>query len=181
MAGYGEIEEQINDDMFIVSERTWNLFHKTEKIILDTSVTIKWFFNEDEENTQAANLILNRYLDNEIGIIIPEIAIFEIANVIKYRIKTAQNKHIGANIIDKIFNLGIIFYINKEILKNAFNIAIDINESVYDCIFIATAEYFKSKMITDDRKLFSKYLKHKTGNVKDDADKIEIMLLDKYI
>ncbi|MHB8280697.1 MAG: type II toxin-antitoxin system VapC family toxin [Candidatus Humimicrobiaceae bacterium] len=180
MAEYGEIEEQIKNDVFIVSDKTWNLFNKKEKMILDTSVIIKWFFNEDEENTQVANLILNKYLDNEIGIIIPEIAIFEIANVIKNRIKTSQNKHIGVNVIDKIFNLGIIFYINKEILKNAFNIAININESVYDCIFIATAEYFKSKMITDDRKLFSKYLKHKTGNVKDDAGKIEIILLEKY-
>jgi len=181
MAEYTEIEEQIKNEVFIVSDKTWNLFNKKEKMILDTSVIIKWFFNEEEENTQAANLILNRYLNNEIGIIIPEVAIFEIANVIKNRIKSSQNKRIGANLIDKIFNLGIIFYINKEILKNAFNIAIDINESVYDCIFIATAEHFKSKMITDDRKLFSKYLNHKTGNVKDDADKIEIMLLDKYI
>ena len=181
MAEYTEIEDQIKNEVFIVSDKTWNLFNKKEKIILDTSVIIKWFFNEEEENTLAANLILNRYLDNEIGIIIPEIAIFEIANVIKNRVKTSLNKHIGANVIDKIFNLGIIFYISKEILKNAFNIAIDINESVYDCIFIATAEHFKSKMITDDRKLFSKYLNHKTGNVKDDADKIEIMLLDKYI
>lgn len=177
MAGQQEIEEQINNDIFIVSDRTWNLFNRKEKITLDTSVIIKWFFKENEKNTKAANLILNKYLNNEIGIITPEIALFEISNVVKNRINNSNEKNMGTEIIDKIFNLGIIFYINKEILKNAFNIAVDIGESVYDCIFIAAAERFNSKLITDDKKLFLNYSKYQ----KVAGNKIEIILLENYV
>ncbi|MCL4386243.1 MAG: type II toxin-antitoxin system VapC family toxin [Cyanobacteria bacterium] len=177
MAGYREIEEQINNDIFIVSDKTWHLFNLKEKIILDTSVIIKWFFEEDEENVKTANLILNKYHNNEIQIIAPEIALFEISNVIKNRINNLEDKNTGAEIIDKIFNLGIIFYVTKEILKNAFNIAIDINESVYDCIFIAVAEHFKSKFITDDKKLLLNYSNFKANS----ENKIQIVLLENYL
>ncbi len=174
MAGYREIEEQINNDVFIVSDKTSNLFNHKEKVILDTSVIIKWFFEEDEEDVKTANLILNKYHNNEIQIIAPEIALFEISNVIKNRIK--DNKNMGAEIIDKIFNLGIIFYITKEILKNAFSIAFDINESVYDCIFIALAEHFKAKLVTDDKKLLLNYSNYKTTT----ENKIQIVILENY-
>jgi len=50
-------------------------------------------------------------------------------------------------------------------------IAIDINESVYDCIFLTTAEYFNGKFITDDKKLFLNYIKKK---------KVQIFLLENY-
>jgi predicted nucleic acid-binding protein len=180
MAEYTEIEDSINNDVFIVSDKTWNLFNKKEIIVLDTSVIIKWFFKGNEGNTKLANLILKRYLNNEIGIITPEIALFEIANVVKNRIKISQNKQFGIDIIDKIFSLGIIYYTTKEILKNAFDIAIDINESVYDCIFIAAAAHFNLQMITDDKKLFSNYLKYKTGSTKNNKDKIEMILLGDY-
>jgi predicted nucleic acid-binding protein len=176
MAGYKEIEEQINNDVFFISDKTCNLFNSKEKIILDTSVIIKWFFEEDEKDVKNANLILNKYYNSEIRIIAPEIALFEISNVIKNRIKNLEDKNMGAEIIDKIFNLGIIFYVTKEILKNAFNIAIDINESVYDCIFIAVAEHFKSKFITDDKKLLLNYSNYKTTA----ENKIQIILLENY-
>jgi predicted nucleic acid-binding protein len=158
-------EEQIDRDVFIISENSIDLFGKKENIILDTSVLIKWFFNcdqyNDEKNTDTADSILKQYLNNEIGIIVPELALFEITNVLKNKMKLIKDKDILSEIIDRIFSLGIVFYINKEILKNALDIAILINESVYDCIFISTAAYFNSKMITDDKILYNNYLKSK--------------------
>jgi predicted nucleic acid-binding protein len=152
--GYGELEEQIKSDTFIVSEKIWEFLKKKENIVIDTSVIIKWFFSDSEENTSVAHLILKKFLRNEIGIITPEIALFELANVIKNKIKPENNGMIGAEIIDRIYNLGIVFKVTKQVLKNAFNMALVINESVYDCLFIATAEHFKSNFITDDKKLY---------------------------
>jgi predicted nucleic acid-binding protein len=183
---YKEKEDQIDKNVFIVSENTFNLFEKKDKIVLDTSVLIKWFFKDDEEHTGIADLILKRYLKNEIGIIVPELALFEITNVIKNKIGYIKNRNIPSEIIDRIFNLGIIFYINKEILKNALNIAIRTDESVYDCIFIATARYFNARMITDDRSLFLNYTKSKGGMSKKSSNlnvsgiDIEIILLQDY-
>ncbi|GAI10872.1 unnamed protein product, partial [marine sediment metagenome] len=55
----------------------------------------------------------------------------------------------------------------------ATKIAADINESVYDCIFITTAERFNCKLVTDDNSLFLNYAGYS-------SKKIEILLLENY-
>ncbi|MCL5986382.1 MAG: type II toxin-antitoxin system VapC family toxin [Actinobacteria bacterium] len=171
MAEYSDIEAQINEDIFIISEGLISSFNKKSRMVLDTSVVVKWFFKDDEKNTKKAEFILNQYLNDEVKIIIPELSAFELANILRNKIKKYQNVHL--DILDKLFNLGIIFYINKDILKNATKIAIDINESVYDCIFIATAEHFNGNLITDDSSLFLNYTNYNNK-------KIEIRLLENY-
>jgi predicted nucleic acid-binding protein len=183
--GYGEIEEQIKSDTFIVSEKIWGFLKKKENIVVDTSVIIKWFFSDCEENTAAAHHILKKFLDNEIGIITPEIALFELANVVKNKIRQENNGMIGMGIIDKVYNLGIVYKVTKQVLKDAFNLALAINESVYDCLFIATAEHFKSKFITDDKNLYLSYENSKkgikTGGLNDIKKTTDAVLLKDYI
>lgn len=171
MTEYNNTEEQIDNDIFIISESAIKSFNKKVRVVLDTSVIVKWFFKDDEENTKKADLILKQYLNNEIKIIIPELSAFELANVLRNKIKKYQN--VNLDIIDRLYNLGIIFYIDKEILKIATKIAADINESVYDCIFIATAERFNCKLVTDDNSLFLNYAGYSSR-------KIEILLLENY-
>lgn len=168
---YNNIEKQIDDDIFIISESAIKSFNKNIKLVLDTSVIVKWFFKDEEKNIKKADLILKQYLNNEIKIIIPELSAFELANVLINKIKKYQN--INLDIIDRLYNLGIIFYIDREILKAATRIAIDINESVYDCIFIATAERFNCRLVTDDNALFLNYKDYSKR-------KIEILTLEKY-
>ncbi|MBN1298130.1 MAG: type II toxin-antitoxin system VapC family toxin [Actinobacteria bacterium] len=183
--GYAEIQEQIKSDTFIVSEKLWGFLKKKENVVVDTSVIIKWFFSENEENAEASHLILKSFLCNKIGLITPEIAQFELANVVKNKISTEGSEIIGMNIIDKIYNLGIIFKVTKQVLKNAFSMALAINESVYDCIFIATAEHFDSKFITDDKKLYLSYEDNKKNikshNLIGIKKTIDAVLLKDYI
>ena len=88
-------------------------------------------------------------------------------------------------IIDRIYNLGIVFVVTKQILKDAFNIALAINESVYDCLFIATAEHFKAKFITDDKKLYLSYENSKkdikAGNLNGIKKTTDAVLLKDYL
>jgi predicted nucleic acid-binding protein len=181
--GYGEIGEQINSDTFIVSEKMWGFLKKKENIVVDTSVIIKWFFSDSEENAATAHNILKKFLANEIGIITPEIALFELADVVKNKIKSENNGMIGMEIIDRIYNLGIVFKVTKQVLKDAFNVALAIN--VYDCLFIATAEHFKAKFITDDKKLYLSYENSKkgikTGGLNDIKKTPDAVLLKDYI
>ena len=79
----------------------------------------------------------------------------------------------------------IVYKVTKQVLKNAFNLALVINESVYDCLFIATAEHFKSKFITDDKKLYLSYENNrkgiKTGDLNDLKKTTDAVLLKDYI
>ena len=171
MIDYYVSEDQLNDDIFIASESIIESFNKKRLLILDTSVIIKWFFKDDEKNTGNADCILNEYLDNKIRIIIPELSVYELANVLKSKIQKYESDQL--EIIDRVYKMGIIFYIKKEMLKAAVRIACDIKESVYDCIFLALAEYFRGKFITDDDILFSNYSEYK-------RKRIEIIRLKDY-
>lgn len=164
-------DEKLGDDVFLVSDSSINSFNKQDLLILDTSVIVKWFFRDNEKNKVKADIILNKYKDNKIKIIIPELSVFELANVLRNKTVKYQNEQ--QDIIDGLYKMGIIFYIDKEILKNALRIAIDINESVYDCIFLATAEYFNGKFITDDNALFLNYNSYH-------KKKIRIFTLENY-
>jgi predicted nucleic acid-binding protein len=168
---YSITNEQLSNDVFLISEKSVKTYSSGKLLVLDTSVIVKWFFKDGEKSNEKADIILNRYMDNKIGIVIPELSVFELANVLKNKIKRYKGEN--QDIIDRLYKMGIIFYIDKEILKNAVNIAIDINESVYDCIFLSTAEYFDGIFITDDRRLFSSYKNYK-------KKKIQIFTLKNY-
>ncbi len=92
---------------------------------------------------------------------------------------------IGMEIIDRIYNLGIVYKVTKQVLKNAFSMALSINESVYDCLFIATAEHFNSKFITDDKNLYLSYVNSKkgikTGDLGGIKKTIDAVLLKEYL
>src|SRR4030065_2433047 len=109
MTEYNNAEEQIDNDIFIISESVIKSFNEKVRVVLDTSVIVKWFFKDDEKNIKKADLILKQYLNNEIKIIIPELSAFEMATVLRNKIKKYQNVNI--EIIDRLYNLGIIFFI----------------------------------------------------------------------
>ena len=142
--------------LLVVSEETLDFFGKTARIIIDTSVSVKWFFHENERHADKAEKILEDYYENRIRIISPELMLFELSNVLKS--KVAEDDIKGANIISRLFNMGIICRTDKNILKNALANAYKYSLSVYDGIFLATAQYFGGKLVTDDKKLFINYI-----------------------
>ena len=55
---YNNTEEQIEDDIFIISESAIKSFNKKIRVVLDTSVIVKWFFKDDEKNIFLDILLL---------------------------------------------------------------------------------------------------------------------------
>ena len=147
---------------FIVSEKTIDLFGKSSRIIIDTSVSVKWFLSDDEPYTDKAEAILTDYYNNKIRIISPQLMLFEISNVLKNRITEDETDE--ANIMDILFNMGIICFTDKNTLENAVKNAYKYDLSVYDGIFLATAQYYRGKLVTDDEKLFNNYSNENKDN-----------------
>ncbi|MGM0368353.1 MAG: type II toxin-antitoxin system VapC family toxin [Actinomycetota bacterium] len=151
-------KKKLDDKNFIVNESKELLSGYEEIIVLDTSVVVKWFFKEKEKNVQKAKAILNEYLNQKIRIIVPELLLFELANVIKTRLKGDKISNQSA-IIENVFNLGIVYYVDKKILIDSIKTATIINGSVYDAIFLETARRFKGKLVTADHKLYKNCIK----------------------
>lgn len=122
-------------------------------LVLDASVLAKWF--KEEEFTDAALRIREDFEKGEHEIIIPDLALYEISNAMKYdesftsqMIKDSQ---------DSLMNMEIdIITPTREVLKNSVDIATDNEITVYDSTYIALAELIDATLVTADSKLFEK-------------------------
>jgi len=119
--------------------------------VLDASVILKWFLEEPE--TAEAISYKSRYEIGEIDIVEPDLLIYELANVLRYKkyfpeiaVKTA---------VRSLYDLGIKFITPTfSLMENAVHIALKTNLSVYDCVYCSLAMKLSSPLITADRKLY---------------------------
>lgn len=121
-------------------------------MILDASVVAKWFLSEDDTGT--ALKIREKYVDGSIDIEIPDLLIYEIANLMRY-------KRMGENeireVIDSIFSMDfLIITPTPSLMQLSSHIAISHDITIYDAVYVALGEYFGTPIITADRKLYEK-------------------------
>lgn len=119
-------------------------------IILDASVVIKWF--SEEEFTDKALEIRERIRMGEERVIVPDLLLYELANALKY------NPSFDANDIGDA--LASIFDMDMDIvtpildtLNSAVTLAFEHNLTVYDAFYVALAKETELTFITADRRL----------------------------
>ncbi len=56
---------------------------KAAEVVVDVSVVIKWF--GEEEYSDKAILLRDRYIEGEISIIAPELMLYEVLNALYYK------------------------------------------------------------------------------------------------
>jgi predicted nucleic acid-binding protein len=122
------------------------------QMILDASVVAKWFLSEND--TETALEIRDRYVDGDIDVEIPDLLIYELANLMRY-------KRMGENeireVIDSIFSMDfLIIAPTPSLMEMASNIAISHDITIYDAVYVALGKYFGTPIITADRKLYEK-------------------------
>ena len=118
-----------------------------EKKVIDASVVIKWFVNE--EYSDKALLIKNRHVNGNIQLVAPELLIIEVLNALRYKGKNIEElKTINSDLIDIQIKIERL---NKILIEKALKISLEDNFSIYDSIYIALAQIHGTKIITDDR------------------------------
>ncbi|MBI5574149.1 MAG: type II toxin-antitoxin system VapC family toxin [Elusimicrobia bacterium] len=119
--------------------------------VLDTSVILKWFL--EEPGTNEAVSFKSRYETGEIDIVEPDLLIYELANVLRYK-KCFPETAIKAA-VKSLYDLRIKFFTPTfSLMENAVHISLKTNLSVYDCIYSSLAMKLSSPLITADRKLY---------------------------
>ena len=128
--------------------------------VLDTSVIAKGLIEprrkkQDsilEEQTRIykiASLIMDQVNNKEINLIVPSIALVEIAAVAARLTGKDQRGIQASNYVRKH---GNIIY-DTSFLNEAIKIASEIHISGFDSVFIACAKLTNSTLITDDKKM----------------------------
>lgn len=120
----------------------------------DASVVLKWYSKDNEKDLKNALKIREEFKNRTIELFAPELLIYEIANVLRYK-ETLEEKLI-LNAIVSIYEMRILRSVNQSIMEEAIRLANKYDITVYDSTYISFAKNFGCNMITADRKLLQR-------------------------
>lgn len=124
--------------------------------VLDSSVVIKWFSNEDD--TDKALALRESYLEGNVNMASPDLVIYEIANALRYSKSLSETD--VKNSISSLMSMGISIIVpTRKVIESAIDIAYQSDITIYDAYFAALAQELNFKLVTADEKLHNKIKK----------------------
>lgn len=124
----------------------------TDLPVLDASVVVKWFTREEDRHTAIE--LRNRFLQGEVDIALPDLILYELANVLRYN-PNFEKKDVS-DAVRSIIGLGVqILVPTTRLLASSVNLGFTYNITVYDAVYVALAEQLSYDFLTADRKLFN--------------------------
>jgi len=135
----------------------------TSTVVVDASVVVKWFV--EEENSDKAIKVRDKYIEGKIRLIAPEIINFEVLNALYYKrlFSESEIKEISEALDSYSFNL---YPLKGKYAEKTIEVAFKNDITIYDASYISLAIMEDTYMYTADEmpteKLkgeYSKYIK----------------------
>ena len=121
-------------------------------MILDASVVAKWFLVE--EGTDKALRIREKYVNGEVDIAIPELLLYEVGNVLKYK---GFSEDDVKSALFSIMDMGFfISSISHSIMERTVEISSESDITIYDAVYVALADSLSTELVTCDVKLYER-------------------------
>ena len=121
-----------------------------KKFVVDASVAVKWFVPEIQ--SAAAE----RLLDPEIVLSAPDLILSELGNTLWKKVRRREiTSHEAEEIVTAFDSVPVEIYPSRALLQAAFQLAVALDRSVYDSIYVALAVAQECALVTADRKLHS--------------------------
>jgi len=124
------------------------------RFVTDASVVLKWFSNTGENDLKKALELREHFSRRKIEIYAPELLIYEIANVLRY--KKALHEKLIHKAISSIYDMDILLPVNSQIMTMAVTLARKYGVTVYDSAYLSFAQIAGCHLVTADRKLYQK-------------------------
>lgn len=135
-----------------------------EKVVIDTSVIIKWF--ADEEDSGKARLLLNRWWNRDLEIVVPELLIYEVTNALSFG-KRVPKTLISKVIRDFLLAMPQIYIVNPNTIDLCLKYVFEHGLTVYDAVYVALADMLKVPLVTADTKHHRKKISKNIVYLKD--------------
>lgn len=120
------------------------------KVVVDASVAIKWFIPEDDSEFAIALAASKSHL------LAPDFLLIECANTTWKKVQRQQvNYHQALVIIQALNKLPLTFSGAYNLLDAAYELAVEIKQSVYDCLYLALAIANDSYVVTADKRFYN--------------------------
>ena len=125
-----------------------------KRYVADASVVLKWFSQAGENELEQAIQLRNDYRDGTIELYAPELLIYEIANVLRY--KATIKEELISKAIASIYDMDFLIPVNARIMTTAVKIARKHSITVYDSSYLSFALEAGGLLVTADKKLYRK-------------------------
>lgn len=121
--------------------------------VIDASVVVKWFV--EEEGSEKALEVRDRYISGELKLIAPELLTFEVLNALYYkRLFSLDELKSIAEALD-VFSFELYSFRGKY-AQLAVEIAYENNITIYDSAYVSLAMLKNTHVCTADTKLIEK-------------------------
>jgi predicted nucleic acid-binding protein len=119
-------------------------------VVVDASIVVKWFV--EEENSDKAIRIRDKYVEGEVRLIAPEIIKFEVLNALYYKKLFSEDEmeEISEALDSYLFDL---YPLKGEYAKKTVETAFRNNITIYDASYISLAIMKNAYFYTADEKL----------------------------
>jgi predicted nucleic acid-binding protein len=116
------------------------------RIVVDASVAVKWVLRE-EHAAEARRVLSTRDL------LAPHLLWAEVGNTLwrRHRRRESSVEEVR-HMLAQIQQLPVITFAHLPLLPEALDLAMSLDQTVYDCLYLALAETRNSLMVTADRR-----------------------------
>lgn len=130
-----------------------------KKVVVDASVAVKWFIPEVHSAGAA------RLLDSDVVLSAPDLIGPEFGNTLWKKVRRAEVTHVEAGeILSAFAGIPLDIYPSAALLPAAFEIAVTLDQSVYDSLYLALAVAANCELVTADAKFHSAILESPLGS-----------------
>src|SRR5215207_5827915 len=115
------------------------------KVVVDTSVVVKWFVPEIHSTAAA------RLLDPEIYLAAPDLVSSEFGNTVWKKVRRREiTRDEASEILTAFESVGVETHASRGLLHVAFQLALTLDRTVYDSVYLALAIALDCPLIAAD-------------------------------
>ncbi len=122
------------------------------RLLLDTSVLIKWFHAEGEEDVDAARALRAAHTSGDVDCHVLDLALYELGNVFVRSLHWTA-RAVADQLDDVITICGAPLAMNAEWLRDAATLATKHKLTYYDAAWAAAAKGIRAPLVSADAAL----------------------------
>lgn len=120
--------------------------------MVDASVAIKWYVPEN--HSECASRLLTRQHKGEISFHVPDLFLSEVGNIVWKKCRAGEfEASVARDIAAALIRVPKTIHAVQTLLPSALDLALAMNRTVYDSVYVALAVALDSVMVTADERL----------------------------
>ncbi len=134
-------------------------------LIVDSSVIVKWLNQTKEQNLEQADKIIKEARNGKVELLSPELAKYEVGNVLRTKGITASEAKISLN---TFYDFPITFITESlNLAEQTLVLADTLGITYYDASFMSLAKQYDATLVTENIKHQGKSKDIKVKSLKD--------------